>query len=176
MSLPEGQPCFDRVVMAVDDPLAEALDREMTGYGVIVPQAGLLGEGTGKGILWFDAGIPVDARHTGTGRTGSEALADVAATGPFRVRLVEAALPPDVAKREPLPPGAPAERVAGNGALAARTREAADRDDERVQDDELDAVEAFLADEEKIEAIQEQAAAEARRRAEEWGFRTVDGE
>jgi hypothetical protein len=173
MSLPEGQTCFDRVVMAVEDPLREALDRELTGYGVIVPQAGLLGEGSGEGVLWFEEGVPVDARHTGTGRTGTEALADMADTGPFNVRLVEATLPPAVDERESIPPGAPAERVAGDQALADRTREAAD-DTGEDPGAELDAVEAFLADEEKIEAIQEQAAAEARRRAEEWGFGTPE--
>lgn len=170
MSLPAGQPCFDRVVMAVDEPLVEALNRELTGYGVIVPQAGLLGEGTGKGVLWFDGGIPCGARHTGTGRTDSEALADIAETGPYQVRLVEAELPESVRERDSLAPGGPAERVAGDPELAERTRQASTGDTVEDPDAELDAVEAFLADEEKIAAIQEQAASEARKRAEEWGF------
>lgn len=170
MTLPSGQPCFDRVVLAVDEPLAEALDRDLTGYGVIVPQAGLLGEGTGKGVLWFDSGIPCSARHTGTGRTGSEALADIAETGPYRVRLVDTALPETVREGASLAPGAPAERVAGDPDLAERTRQAAGGNSTADSDAELDAVEAFLADEDKIEAIQQQAAAEARNRAAEWGF------
>ena len=173
MTLPSGQPCFDRVVMAVDEPLAEALDRELTGYGVIVPQAGLLGAGTGKGVIWFDSGIPCSARHTGTGRTGSEALADIAETGPYRVRLVDTALPETVRERASLAPGAPAERVAGDPDLAERTRQAAGGNSTANSDGELDAVEAFLADEDKIEAIQQQAAAEARNRAAEWGFEGI---
>lgn len=172
MTLPSGQPCFDRVVMAVDEPLAAALERDLTGYGVIVPQAGLLGEGTGKGVLWFDSGIPCSARHTGTGRTGAAALADIAETGPYRVRLVETALPESV-RDGSLAPGAPAERVAGNRDLAERTRRAAGGDSSPDSDAELDAVEAFLADKDKIEAIQQQAAAEARKRAAEWGFDAI---
>ncbi|TKX85377.1 hypothetical protein EXE43_13970, partial [Halorubrum sp. SS5] len=55
-------------------------------------------------------------------------------------------------------------------ALAERTREAAP--DERLRDgaDEDDAVAAFLADDERIDAIREQARAEARDRAAEWGL------
>lgn len=175
MTLPEGPPCFDRVVMAVDEPLGEALDRTLTGYGEVVPQAGLLGDGVGSGIIWFEDGVPVGARHSGTGRTGSAALADIAETGPYRVRLVETDLPTRVRDRESLPPAAPAEQLAGNEPLAERTRCAADSPPTDDSEAELDAVEAFLADEAKIEAIQQQAAAEARRRAEEWGFDTDDG-
>lgn len=173
MTLPDGQPRFDRVVMAVDGPLAEALETGLTGYGVIVPQAGLLGDGTGKGVLWFEDGVPVAARHTGTGRTGPEALADIAATGPFRVRLVEADPPTQLPATAEVPPAAPAEQVVGDESLASKTRKAA-ADEGQETESELDAVEAFLADDEKIEAIQQQAAAEARRRAEEWGFDTAD--
>lgn len=173
MSLPAGQTCFERVVMAVDEPLAEALDRGLTGYGEVVPQAGLLGDGAGTGVIWFDDGVPVGARHTGSGRTGGEALADIAETGPYRVRLVDVDALPDGA-HQPLAPGAPAERLAGDETLAARTRSAAEVTTPETAEAELDAVEAFLADEEKIEAIQQQAAAEARRRAEEWGFDAED--
>lgn len=175
MTLPEGQPCFDRVVMAVDGPLGEALERSLTGYGEIVPQAGLLGDGVGAGIIWFEDGIPIRARHSGTGRTGSAALADIAETGPYRVRLVEATLPDRIDGARTLPPAAPAERLAGDESLAERTREVAGDSPTEDSEAEIDAVEAFLADDAKIEAIQQQAAAEARRRAEEWGFET-DGE
>jgi hypothetical protein len=65
----------------------------------------------------------------------------------------------------------PAERLAGDGELADRTRSIADvADDEHESGGDLDAVEAFLADEEKVEAIQERAREEAAQRAEEWGF------
>lgn len=174
MTLPAGQPCFDRVVMNVDIPLAEALDRELTGYGVIVPQAGLLGEGAGRGVLRFEEGIPIGAKHTGTGRTGGAAISDIAGTGPYRVRLVETATPPPVP--EGLSPGTPAMQLAGDEALAKRTLQRVSGSSATEESGELDAVEAFLADEEKIRAIRERAAAEARRRADEWGFETVDRE
>ncbi len=173
MSLPEGQPCFDRVVMTIGDPLADALDRELSGYGVVIPQAGLLGDGAGKGVVWFEMGVPVGARHTGSGRTGGAALADIAETGPYRVRLVGLDSLPETA-HQGLAPGAPAERLAGDEALASRTRSVAEVATPEAAEAELDAVEAFLADEEKIEAIQQQAQAEAKRRAEEWGFDTTD--
>ncbi|MDR5656724.1 hypothetical protein RH831_05970 [Halodesulfurarchaeum sp. HSR-GB] len=169
MSRPEGQARFDRVVMDVGEPLWEALETELVGYGEIQPQAGLFGDGAGRCVLWFDEGVPVSVRHTGTGRSGSEALADIAETGPYRVRLVETADVETVQHGE-IPPAAPAERVVGDADLADRTREAADDPEPAEPDAELDAVEAFLADDEKIEAIQKRAAMEARKRAEEWGF------
>ncbi|MFC6731761.1 hypothetical protein [Haladaptatus sp. DYSN1] len=73
-----------------------------------------------------------------------------------------------------VPPELPADRLAGDPDLAARTREAApsDRRDSAADpaERELGAVEAFLADDEKIEAIQRQAREEAATRAQEWGF------
>jgi hypothetical protein len=76
----------------------------------------------------------------------------------------------------------PAERLAGDPDLAARTR--AKAPDDRVREspggdsdsDEVaqqSAVEAFLEDEGKIEAIREQAREEARERAAEWGLDEV---
>lgn len=176
MTLPEGHTSFDRVVDRVDGPLEVALEDGLTGYGVVVPQGNLLGEDSGKGILWFEDGIPIGARHTGTGRTGSAALADLAEIGPYQVRMVATGTVPETYRGNSLPPAAPADRLAGNEALAARTREAAGSTAGGGPEAELDAVEAFLADEEKIEAIKQQAAAEARRRAAEWGFETTDPE
>lgn len=173
MSRPAGQTRFDRVVMDVGDPLWEALEAALSGYGEVVPQAGLLGDGAGRCVLWFDRGVPVSAHHTGTGRTGSEALADIAETGPYQVRLVETgSVEPD--RHGDLDPAAPAEQVVGDPDLASRTREAADAPATGAAESDLDAVEAFLADEEKIEAIQKRAAMEARQRAEEWGLEVED--
>lgn len=174
MRLPEGQTSFDRVVDAMDGPLDAALEDGLTGYGVIVPQGNLLGEDSGKGILWFEDGIPIGARHTGTGRTGSAALADLAEIGPYQVRMVATGNVDEMYAGDPLPPAAPADRLAGNEALAARTREAAGSTAGGGPDAELDAVEAFLANEEKIEAIKRQAAEQARQRAREWGFETSE--
>ncbi len=67
----------------------------------------------------------------------------------------------------------PAERLAGDADLAARTRAAAPQARLTASSEEADepgAVEAFLADKAKIEAIQQQARAEATARAEEWGL------
>ena len=172
MTVPEGQPTFDRVVMSVGEPLREALETDLLGYAEIVPQAGLLGDAAGRCRLWFDDGVPVGATHTGTGRTDAAALADIAETGPYRVRLVAIEDPAQIQSGS-LPPGAPAEQVVGDEGLAERTRERADGEGDQDGAD-LDAVEAFLADEEKIEAIKQRAAMEARERAAEWDLPAED--
>lgn len=171
MSRPEGQTVFDRVVMTLETPLWEALETELHGYGEIVPQAGLLGDEAGHCVLWFDEGVPAGATHTATGRTDSAALADIAETGPYRVRLVETADGTTIRDGD-LSPAVPAEQLLGDAELARRTREIASPEESGGPRNELDAVEAFLADSEKIEAIQERAALEARKRAEEWGIGT----
>ncbi|PSP69311.1 hypothetical protein BRC70_06990, partial [Halobacteriales archaeon QH_6_68_27] len=74
--------------------------------------------------------------------------------------------------------GMAAERLAGDQSLTDRTREAAPADrtaseslaGEAGSERDVGAVEAFLEDERKIEAIREQAREDARERAEEWGF------
>lgn len=176
MTLPSGEISFDRVVTALDEPLSAALERSLTGYAEVVPQAALLLDATGSGVLWFDDGVPTHATHTGTGGTGTDVLAELAATGPFRVRLVAVTGP--ALERRPsgatLPPDAPAERLAGDESLAARTRKRAGTTTRRSNDEGLDAVEAFLADDEKIRAIRDRARAEAKRKAGEWGFDELD--
>ncbi|MFB6083226.1 MAG: hypothetical protein ABEJ94_03150 [Halorientalis sp.] len=186
MKLPSGRLVHSRVV---DDPgsaLAAALDRELTGYAVLEPQETLLLAADTRGVLTFDAGVPVLAYHTETDRGGPPALADLAVPGPYRLDLVS--LPADVladlhdtpALR--VPPGMPAERLAGDPDLAARTR--ANAPDDRVRTSSggepgdgdparESAVEAFLENEGKIEAIREQAREEARERAAEWGLDDV---
>ncbi|MFW6384171.1 MAG: hypothetical protein ACOCZC_02100 [Halodesulfurarchaeum sp.] len=71
MTLPAGQPIFDRVVMTMAEPLQEALETELVGYAEVVPQAGLLGESPGRCRVWFEDGVPVGATHTGSGRTAA---------------------------------------------------------------------------------------------------------
>ena len=61
----------------------------------------------------------------------------------------------------------PAERLAGDPALADRTRRLAGDPDPAGDDG---AVVAFLEDEAAVEDIRETARAEAESRAEEWGF------
>jgi hypothetical protein len=190
MNLPAGTLLKSRVVEDPRDVLAAALDRRVTGYAVFEPKETLLLDAEGRGILTFEAGVPTLAYHTGTDRGGPAALADLAAPGPYRVELYElddgrAGQIGDPATLG-VPPGAPAERLAGDPALATSTRRSAPADGDAEAGRRGDpaevptgkaspesAVEAFLDDAEKIEAIREQARAEARARAEEWGFGDV---
>ncbi len=173
MKIPRGRLLRSRVVSDLGTTLETALDRELTGYAVVEPQeALLLGEET-RGVLTFEAGVPVLAYETATDRGGSDALADLAVPGPYSVEVYE--LDPEaLAEAHDTPelavsPGTPADRLAGDPDLAARTREAAP-EGRRADRDDVSAVEAFLEDEDKLAAIREQARDEARARAEEWGL------
>jgi hypothetical protein len=173
---------FARVVEDAAAALELSLDRELTGYAVLTPQDALLLDADGEGVVVFRDGVPTHARHTGTDRGGAAALADLATTGPLRVECYGDDESP-VPRRDEyaVAPGTPAERLAGDDDLADRTRTAADvagvaapSDADGEDGSNLDAVEAFLADEQKVAAIQERAREEARQRAEEWGFDDVD--
>jgi len=172
MKIPRGELIRSRVV---DDPgaaLATALDRRLTGYVVFEPQdAVLLGDET-RGVVTFEDGVPVLAYCTETDRGGADALADVAGPGPYSVELYEldgaALAEAHEADDLRVSPGLPAERLGADRDLVTRTREAAP--DDRLGNDDTDAVEAFLDDEAQIEAIRERAREEARTRAEEWGL------
>jgi len=173
MKLPRGRLVRQRVVSDPGTALATALDSGLTGYARLESQDALLLDGEGVGVLTFEAGVPVAAYHTGTDNAGPVALADIAVAGPYRLELYE--LPAETLRpvhETPsfrVGPGTPAQRLAGDGTLAARTREAAP--DERTDDQpttEPGPVEAFLDDAERIEAIRERAREEAKRRATEW--------
>jgi hypothetical protein len=165
---------FARVVDDATAALELALDRELTGYAEFTPQDALLLDADGEGVVAFEDGVPTHVEHTGTGRGGSAALADLASPGPLRVECYagdDGSVPRT--DRYAVAPGTPADQLAGDSDLATRTRDAAGVDAAASATDateDLDAVEAFLADEEKVEAIKDRAAAEAERRAEEWGF------
>lgn len=173
MNVPEGRLVRSRVVDGPGEALATALDRELTGYAVLVPQETLLLDADDRGVLTFEAGVPVVAYHTGTERGGPGALGDLAVPGPYKCDLYEigAAALADLHGSSGLrvPPGLPAERLAGDATLAERTLSAAPpgRLDERAQ---TGAVTAFLEDEEKIRAIRERAREEARESAAAWGL------
>ncbi|WP_435180072.1 hypothetical protein [Halorussus sp. AFM4] len=184
--LPEGTLLRSRVESDPAVPLAAALDRELTGYAVFEPQDALLLDADGAGLIVFEDGAPRFAYHTSTDRGGPEALADLAAPGPYDVELRR--LPADaLADRDApglrVPPGLAADRLAGDPDLAERTRAAVpderrgeghgDAGDDAAAGESLDAVEAFLEDEAKIEAIRDRAREEARERAADWG---LDGE
>lgn len=174
MKIPRGSLLRSRVVSDPAVALAAALDRELTGYAVLEPQDALLLGGETRGVLTFEEGVPVLAYDAATDAGGPDALADLAVPGPYSVELYEldAADLADAHATDELrvPPEMPAERLAGDRDLAARTREAAP--EERLAADEGSAnpVEAFLADEEKIEALRQRAREEAHARAEEWGL------
>ncbi|OYR39976.1 MULTISPECIES: hypothetical protein [unclassified Halorubrum] len=175
LRIPRGTLLRSRVVSDVATTLSRALDRGLTGYATIVPQETLLLEGDARGVLTFADGVPVLAYNTVTDSGGPDALAELAVPGPYRVELyavdgggLDAAHEADALR---VAPGAAATELADDPALADRTRDAAP--DERLDDpgaDDADAVAAFLADDDRIEAIREQARAEAAERADEWGL------
>ena len=174
IDLPAGNLTFSRVVTDASAALTAALDRRHTGYGVFTPSDALVLDDETHAVIGFQDGIPQYALTEDD--AGSGALAAAATPGPLRVALHEchATLPRDEAR---IAPDTPARRLAGNDELARRTVEAAPDDlrieaDSTVPDagDDLNAVDAFLADEDAIARIKEQARNEAERRAREWGF------
>jgi hypothetical protein len=161
-----GELVHARVVADPGAALADALSRELTGEAVFEPGGTVLLDDAARGVLAVEAGVPVRAYHTGTGRTGAEAVADLADAGPYRVEFYAGEAD---GRGGSVAPGVPAEVLADDPALADRTRERAPADAPAAEQS-ADALEAFLADEQKIEAIKERAREEAERRAEEWGF------
>lgn len=175
LRIPRGTLLRSRVVSDVATTLSRALDRGLTGYATLVPQETLLLEGDARGVLTFADGVPVLAYNTVSDSGGPDALAEIAVPGPYRVELyavdgdgLDAAHEEDALR---VAPGAAATELADDPSLADRTRERAP--DERLADpeaDDADAVAAFLADDDRIEAIREQAREEAAERADEWGL------
>ena len=175
MRIPRGDLLRSRVVDSPAEPLADALDRELTGYLRLEPAGALLLDDETTGVVTLDDGVPVLAYEAATDRGGPAALEAIATPGPYRAELYavsEAALADAHGAGDDLSvaPTMPADRLAGDAALAERTRRAAP--DERVggDDDATSPLETFLADEERIAAIRERAREEARARAEEWGL------
>lgn len=168
--IPDGDLLRSRVVADLAPALEDALDRRLDGYAVLAPRDVLLGDADDRGVLTFERGVPTLAYHAGTDRGGPPALADVGA-GPYRFDLYaldadHLAVPHDSDDLR-VPPGMPAERLAGDSALADRTREVATTG----HDDQCGgALDAFLENEAAVEAIRESARREATRRAVEWGF------
>lgn len=171
MNVPAGDLQRSRVVADAATPLEAALDRRLTGYLVLRPADPLAPEDAG-GVITLEDGVPVVAYHDGTDHGGTAALGPLAESGPYRAELyavdaTDLAAVHEVAALR-VAPGAPAEQVADAPALARRARERAPAS--RGPADGNDAVEAFLADEERIDDIKRRARAEAERRAAEWGL------
>jgi hypothetical protein len=172
-ALPGGDLTFSRVVPDASAALTAALDRRHTGYAVLTPSDALVLADDTRAVVCFEAGIPTHALAAGD--RGAGALAAAATPGPLRITLhaTDTAVSPDAAQ---IAPDTPARRLAGDDDLAARTLAAApdalDPSGERVPEagDDLDAVDAFLADEDAISRLKSQAREEAERRAREWGF------
>lgn len=176
MRLPEGRLHDRQVSSDLGETLATALKESFTGYLRLAADDALLSD-DGATVLTFEDGVPVAATHTDRDRDGADALADAAVASLYRLELREldrTALPAvHHTERAQVPPALPAEQLVGDARLATRTREAAE-DDTPETDTGLDAVESFLDDEETIETIRAQARAEARERADEWGFGVSD--
>lgn len=174
MNLPEGRLVQSRVFDGPGEALAAALDRRLTGYLVLAPRDTLLLDEDDRGVLTFEDGVPVLAHHPASDRGGPAALAALAVPGPCQCDLYvlpDAALAPvHDTEDHRVPPALPAERLAGDDALAARTRERAPADRPAAPNASTDALSAFLADEERVAAIKEEARREAELRAEEWGL------
>jgi hypothetical protein len=167
--IPDGDLLRSRVVTELAGVLEDALDRRLDGYAVLEPRDSILGETSDSGIVTFEDGVPTLAYHVGSDRGGPPALADIGA-GPYQLELyaldathLEVPHSSDALR---VPPGMAAERLAGDAALADRTRRAATTD----HDDTRGALEAFLEDETAIEELRQNARSEARSRAEDWGF------
>ncbi|OYR69281.1 hypothetical protein DJ79_03340 [Halorubrum ezzemoulense] len=174
LTVPRGTLLRSRVVSDVGTTLSRALDRGLTGYATLIPQETLLLSGKARGVLTFEDGVPVLAYNTVTDSGGPDALAELAVPGPYRVELYAVDRSGLAAAHEEeslrVAPDAAATELADDADLAERTRDAAPGERLRDGDDEDDAVAAFLADDDRIDAIREQARAEARDRAAEWGL------
>jgi hypothetical protein len=173
IQIPRGALVRSHVVPDPGAALALALDRELTGYALLEPHDALVLDADTSGVVTFEDGVPVLAYEADSDSGGPAALGALAVPGPYSVDLFE--LPPSALTRAHeatdlrVQPGMPADRLAGDADLAARTRAAAPREREDGDDGD-DPVAAFLDDEEKIAAIREEAREEARQRAAEWGL------
>lgn len=174
MKLPRGTLVRQRMVDDLGTVLSTALEDRLTGYARLESQDSLLLDADGVGVLTFENGVPTVVYHTGSEAGGTDALADIAVTGPYRVELYrldrDVLAPAHATENLTVSPTAPAERLVGDSELIERTRDVAP--DARLDetDETTDAVAAFLEDGEAIETIRERARDEARNRAEQWGF------
>ncbi|MFC7136121.1 hypothetical protein [Halobaculum litoreum] len=182
--LPRGDLVRARVATDFETPLAAALDDELTGYLRVEPGETLLGGDDAEAVITLADGVPVLAYDGGDDADGPAALAALAGTAPVRVesyRLPADALATlhDPATDATAPfrvaPAGPARDLADADALVERTRAVAP-DDRREAAGDHDALAAFLADEDRVEAVRADARAEAEARAAEWGLTDQLGE
>ncbi|GAB3410932.1 hypothetical protein GCM10027435_02010 [Haloparvum alkalitolerans] len=180
LHIPRGELLRSRVVTDPATLLRTALEDRLTGYATVAPGETLLLDGEARGVLTFADGVPVLAYDPATDDGGADALAALAGPGPIRIELYR--LPPSAlaeaheTRALRVAPGAPAAELAGDPDLADRTREAAPADRREESPDGGDAVAAFLADDDRVAAIREQAREEAAERAAEWGLEDALGD
>lgn len=171
MEIPRGDLVHSRVVDGPGEALRTVLSRGLTGYLVLEPSDRLLLADGVQGVITVEDGVPVVA-YAGDGAGGDAALASLSTPGPCRADCYSLAPDTlsDVHSTQALrvAPGAPARELADDPELAERTRERAPEG--RHREESHDAVAAFLADDERIAAIREDARSEARARAPEWGL------
>jgi len=170
--IPEGELCRSRTDADIGETLAGVLDRELTGYVVFEPQGSILFGNDERAVLTFEAGVPVLAYHSASDAGGHDAL-DALTGDLFHAEVYELAADALTAAHQVeelrVSPTAPADVLADDGALVDRTRDVAPED--RLADAAgTSAVEAFLADADRIDAIRDEARAEAQARAAEWGL------
>lgn len=174
LHIPRGELLRSRVVTDPATVLRAALEKHLTGYVTVAPGETLLLDGEARGILTFEDGVPVLAYDPASDDGGADALAALADPGPVRVELYRLPSSALVEAHETaalrVAPGAPAAELAGDHDLADRTREAAPAKRREEPKDEGNAVAAFLADDDRVAAIREQAREEAAERAAEWGL------
>lgn len=174
IQIPRGTLVRSHVVTDPGAALSAVLERELTGYALFEPHDSLLLDASTRGVLTFEDGVPVLAYEVESDTGGPAALGALAVPGPYSVDLFElppaAVAPAHESESLRVPAAMPADRLAGDRTLARRTRRAAPSDRSTETADGDDPVAAFLADDEKIAAIREDARAEARERAAEWGL------
>ncbi|MFB6127873.1 MAG: hypothetical protein ABEJ79_11350 [Halolamina sp.] len=174
MEIPRGDLVRSRAAADPGEVLRAVLERELTGYLVLEPGETLLFDDGARGVLTFEDGVPVLAYCEAGDRGGGAALAALATPGPCHadVFALPAAALAEAHAVDALRvgPGAPARELADDRPLAERTRAAAPVERVDGDDHDHDAVAAFLADEERVEAVREAAREEARARAAEWGL------
>lgn len=170
-AIPEGELLFARTVGGYAEPLADALDRAVTGCLVVRPAPSLLVGADTRGVLTLVDGVPRAAYETSDDLAGGDAVAGLASDGPARVALYaheadRLAAIHETATECLIAPDAPAQELADDSELARATRDRAPTE----SDDRRSAAAAFLADEQRVAALRAQARAEARERAAEWGL------
>ncbi|WP_182021554.1 hypothetical protein [Haloquadratum walsbyi] len=173
--IPTGDLCRSRTDADIAETLISALNRSLTGYVVFEPQQSILAGEDDRAVITFEQGVPMAAYHTDNDVVGSEAIDALSDSGTPHVdvhTLPAAALMSihrDVTDTFAVAPTAPARHLTNDATLVERTRNVAPQT--RVDGtDTQTAVEAFLADTDRIESIKQEARAEAAARAAEWGF------